>query len=152
MTQDELDYGRLMQRALRGVMADALSIVEEQGLPGAHHFYITFDCRHPETEMPDWLRAEYPDQMTIVLQYEFSDLKVDRDGFSVRMSFSDRPATLRVPFDSVLTFVDPSVEFGLKFEATPAPDEDEEEAEAEKTAQGENGSADVVSLDQFRKN
>ncbi|MGB0411562.1 MAG: SspB family protein [Pikeienuella sp.] len=147
---DYLNYGQIMQRALRGVMADALGQVQEQGLAGEHHFYITFDVRNPQVEMPDFLRAEYPDQITIVLEHEFDDLTVSPEGFSVRMSFSNRPTRLYVPFDSVLTFVDPSVEFGLKFEVTEVetPDEPEPETTAEPA---EEGSAEVVSLDQFRK-
>lgn len=149
MTPTELNYGRMMQRALRSVMAEALGTVADNGLPGDHHFYITIDTRHPATDLPDWLLAEYPEQITIVLQFEFSDLAVNKEGFSVRMSFADRPAAIYAPFDAVLTFVDPSVEFGLKFDATEpdqeeAPEPDEDEAPEE--------SGEVVSLDQFRKN
>lgn len=150
---DYLNYGQIMQRALRGVMADALGQVQAQGLTGEHHFYITYDVTNPAVEMPDFLRAEYPDQITIVLQHEFSDLSVSADGFSVRMSFSDRPSHLYVPFDAVLTFVDPSVEFGLKFEVTEVSREDaaDQQAEPEPEAPREQGSAEVVSLDKFRK-
>lgn len=146
-----LNYGQIMQRALRGVMADALGQVQEHGLTGEHHFYITYDVTNPAVEMPDFLRAEYSDQITIVLQHEFHDLTVSPDGFSVRMSFSDRPSSLYVPFDAVLTFVDPSVEFGLKFEVTEVVSEDEPEPEPEPEAPREQGSAEVVSLDKFRK-
>lgn len=142
---DGLNYGILMERALRGVMAEALAIVESHGLPGDHHFYITFSCGHGAVRMPDWLRQSYPDQITIVLQHEFHGLEVTPEGFRVGLSFSNRVAELYVPFDAVLTFVDPSVEFGLKFEATDSVDEPDDEAEQPK------GSADVVSLDQFRK-
>ena len=150
MTTPDINYGELMQRALRGVMADALSIVEERGLPGEHHFYVTYDTRHESVALPDWLRAEYPEQITIVLQFEFSNLRVGEDGFSVTMSFSNKPADLYIPFDAVLTFVDPSVEFGLKFEATEPLVEDEPLEEEEPKQEASEG-ADVVSLDQFRK-
>ena len=150
-----LNYGQIMQRALRGVMADALSQVQEHGLAGEHHFYITYDVTNADVQMPDFLRAEYPDQITIVLQHEFDDLTVSPEGFSVRMSFSNRPANLFVPFDSVLTFVDPSVEFGLKFEVTEVDAPDEPEAgqpdEVAEDNAPQDGSAEVVSLDQFRK-
>lgn len=146
MTADLLNYGQIMQRALRGVMSEALSIVQRDGLPGEHHLYITFDTRAPGVEMPDWLRAEYPEQITIVIQHEFDDLDVTEEKFSVRLSFASRPATITAPFDAVLTFVDPSVEFGLKFEATEIEPEDEpDESEAEE------GGAEVLSLDKFRK-
>ena len=150
MTSDELNYGLMMQRALRYVMAEALGMVAESGLPGDHHFYITLDTNHPDLDMPDWLRADYPDQITIVLQYEFSDLEVSDDGFSVAMSFSDKLARIHAPFDAVLTFVDPSVEFGLKFEAQETEPADQPEPEPAEPAQ--EGSAEVLSLDQFRKN
>lgn len=148
-----LNYGQIMQRALRGVMADALGQVQAEGLSGEHHFYITYDVTNPAVEMPDFLRAEYPDQITIVLQHEFDALTVSEDGFSVRMSFSDRPSQLYVPFDAVLTFVDPSVEFGLKFEVTEVPGDDaaEQEDTPEADEPREQGSAEVVSLDKFRK-
>jgi len=149
MTPTELNYGLMMQRALRSVMAEALGTVAESGLPGDHHFYITIDTRHPDTDLPDWLRAEYPEQITIVLQFEYSDLEVSNEGFSVRMSFADRPAAIYAPFDAVLTFVDPSVEFGLKFDATVIPEEDAPEPAPEPKAEE---SGEVVSLDQFRKN
>ena len=149
MTPTELNYGQMMQRALRSVMAEALGAVAQHGLPGNHHFYITIDTQHPETDIPDWLRAEYPEQITIVLQFEYSDLEVSEDGFGVRMSFADKPAMIYAPFDAVLTFVDPSVEFGLKFDATEV---DQEEApEPVKDDTPEEG-GEVVSLDQFRKN
>ncbi|MEL7463974.1 MAG: ClpXP protease specificity-enhancing factor SspB [Pseudomonadota bacterium] len=152
MTETGLNYGVMMQRALRRVMCDALRQVSADGLPGDHHFYITYDTRHAAAVIPDWLAAEYPDQITIVLQHEFDDLEVSEDGFSVRMSFGDRPASLFVPFDAVLTFVDPSVEFGLKFDATEIEDEEiEDEAQVAPEDEAERGSADVVSLDQFRK-
>ena len=150
MVENGLNYGVIMQRALRGVMREALSHVAEHGLPGEHHFYITYDTRHPEVVIPDWLKANYPEQITIVLQHEFSDLTVSDDGFAVRMSFSDRPAELFAPFDAVLTFVDPSVEFGLKFDGA----EHDEPVDAETTdepAEAGQGGAEVVSLDQFRK-
>lgn len=145
MSTESLNYGLMMQRALRGVMADALSQVAATGLPGAHHFYITFDTTHAGSVVPDWLRVQHPKQITVVLQHEFSDLEVSPDGFGVRMSFGDRPATLYAPFDAVLTFVDPSVEFGLKFDGTEVEEVEEEEPAAPA------GSAEVVSLDQFRK-
>lgn len=156
MAERGLNYGVMMQRALRGVMADALSQVAIAGLPGEHHLYITYDTTHGAVVMPDWLRADYPEQITIVLQHEFSDLEVSEEGFGVRMSFSNRPATLFVPFDAVHTFVDPSVEFGLKFDGTePAPDGPTDPTrpmdEDENAEDHEPGGADVVSLDHFRK-
>ncbi|MFV0475597.1 MAG: SspB family protein [Pikeienuella sp.] len=148
MRDEGLNYGRMMEQALRGVMAEALAEVAANGLPGDHHFYITFAVGHGAVRVPDWLREKYPEQITIVLQHEYDALEVEPAGFRIRLSFSNLPADLYVPFDAVLTFVDPSVEFGLKFDATeteaPEPLETPEE-EAPKP------SADVVSLDKFRK-
>ncbi|MBY8974646.1 hypothetical protein KHP62_02435 [Rhodobacteraceae bacterium NNCM2] len=164
------DYGKLMQRALRGLMVEVLGRVAEEGLPGDHHFYISFETSHPGVVMPDWLHEAYPDEMTIVLQEWFEDLAVMGDRFQVTLSFRDAPQTLVIPFDAVKTFVDPSVEFGLKFdghesnedgefeEVPPAllagSDDDEARAEedGEKDADKEaSRSAEVVSLDTFRK-
>ncbi len=150
MHDDGLNYGVMMQRALRGVMADALGQVQDSGLPGEHHFYITYDTTNPSVVMPDWLRQKYPEQITIVIQHEFSDLEVTPDGFAIAMSFANRLSSLYVPFDAVLTFVDPSVEFGLKFDATVIEDDDDE-GEEDTPPDRPKGSAEVVSLDKFRK-
>lgn len=151
MDQSSLNYGDMMQRALRGVMADALSQVQKDGLPGEHHFYITYSTTHPAASIPEWLFEKYPDKITIVIQHEFEDLEVSPEGFAITMSFSNKPALLYVPFDAVLTFVDPSVEFGLKFEATEI-EVEEDLDETEDNAPDDKTTADVVSLDQFRKN
>ncbi|MEM8751513.1 MAG: ClpXP protease specificity-enhancing factor SspB [Pseudomonadota bacterium] len=155
MVDQGLNYGVMMQQALRGVMAAALRQIAEEGLPGEHHIYITFDTEQDGVVMPDWLREKYPEQITIVLQHEFRDLEVSEDGFGVNLSFANRPATLFVPFDSVHTFVDPSVEFGLKFDGTePEPDPLPEAEDAKPQPRGEaddEKGAEVVSLDEFRK-
>ncbi|RMH47649.1 MAG: hypothetical protein D6688_03250 [Alphaproteobacteria bacterium] len=160
MTTRSIDYGRLMHRAMRGLIVDVLSDVARDGLPGEHHFFITFDTRHPGVEMADWLRERYPDSMTIVLQHWFDALEVTPDAFGVTLNFGDQPERLVVPFDAVQTFVDPSVEFGLRFETHEAEEEpaDTEEAPALDTAEdtGEGpdtqpGDAEIVSLDKFRK-
>jgi len=166
MHREALDYGGMMQRALRGVLREALGFVAENGLPGEHHFYITIDTTHPGVVMPDWLRAQYPEEITIVIQHEFYDLAVTQDRFSVTLSFSNRSAPLAAPFDAVTTFVDPHAEFGLKFDA-----HDAAEGAADRSAEGARtgeaagdgsdddpgapappaGGGDVVSLDRFRK-
>ncbi|MFT4795521.1 MAG: hypothetical protein ACJAVR_001092 [Paracoccaceae bacterium] len=151
MAEGHIDYGGLMQRALRGVMAQTLGLVAEDGLVGGHHFYITFDTGHAGVDMPAWLRAQYPEEITIVLQNEYWDLVVLQDRFSVGLSFSGRSAALAIPFDAVTRFVDPHAEFGLKFDAHDMDDEDlsgEDDADPEPP---HNGGGDVVSLDRFRK-
>jgi uncharacterized protein len=167
-----LNYGHLMQKAMRRMMAEVLAIVAENGLPGEHHFYISFETSHPGVDIADWLHETYPDEMTVVLQEWFDDLAVTPDRFSVTLNFSDRPETLVIPFAAVRTFVDPSVKFGLKFDAHEAhetdvdamlPEDDEWDDEGGDVAPVEpreprgprprekGGSADVVSLDRFRK-
>ena len=124
------------------------------GLPGGHHFYITFQTRHPGVSIPKHLAERFPDEMTIVIQHRFWDLKVEDRQFSVGLSFSGVPTTLTVPFAAVTDFVDPAVDFSLKFQANGAPDEHEEHDEAENDAPVaepiEDGS-NVVSVDFTRK-
>lgn len=149
-----IDYGNLMYAAMRSLIQEVLGQVAEEGLPGNHHFLITFDTMHPDVELADWLSDRYPDKMTIVMQHWFDDLEVTAEGFTVTLNFGDRPETLFVPFDAIKTFVDPSVEFGLRFEtqdededSTPPPEPDgpPEAADTPETT------PQVVSLDSFRK-
>lgn len=151
-----IDYGNLMHKAMRGLIQTVLTDISENGLPGAHHFFITFDTRHPEVEMAEWLKSRYPEEMTVVIQHWFENLAVTDDGFSITLNFGNSPEPLYIPFDAVHTFVDPSVEFGLRFE-TQDFDEDEEEDEEEDEDQAPvveakpRGEAEVVSLDKWRK-
>lgn len=154
-------YGRLMHRAMRGLIQTVLADVADHGLPGDHHFFITFDTGHPEVEMADWLLERYPEEMTIVIQHWYDALAVDDEGFSITLNFGDSPEPLRIPFDAILTFVDPSVEFGLRFETTPhgsgpddeppGPDEATDMDDEDAAAAPEHHDAEVVRLDTFRK-
>ncbi|NNJ68032.1 MAG: hypothetical protein HKP54_08330 [Boseongicola sp.] len=150
-----IDYGNLMHRAMRGLIQDVLNDVAENGLPGDHHFFITFDTMHPDVEIADWLSDRYPDEMTVVMQHWFDNLDVTNEGFSVTLNFGDSPEPLYIPYDAIRTFVDPSVEFGLRFE-TQDDDEDSDEAPETDTApeletKDDDGPAQIVSLDSFRK-
>ena len=116
MTQDLIRYDVLVQDALRGVVRKILSEVAQTGLPGQHHFYISFDTQHPGVRLSSRIRARYPEEMTIVLQHQFWDLTVTDHGFEVGLSFSGIPEKLLVPFVAVKGFFDPSVQFGLQFE------------------------------------
>jgi hypothetical protein len=148
-----IDYGNLMHRAMRGLIQTVLTDVAENGLPGAHHFFITFDTTFPGVAIADWLRARYPNEMTVVIQHEFESLIVDDEGFSVTLSFGNKPELLVIPFDAVRTFVDPSVEFGLRFETQgDEEDEDDLDEDADDEEAPPRQEAEVVSLDQFRKN
>jgi len=156
-----INYGQLMHQALRRVMSDVLTDVAEHGLPGDHHFYITFDTTHPGVDMSDDLKRRYPGDMMVVLQDWFADLAVTPDRFSVTLNFGNVPEPIVVPFNAVRTFVDPSVEFGLKFDSQDGGDEFvvvEADPEAEDDdahgpdQQGRNDrEGEVVSLDKFRK-
>lgn len=151
-----IDYGNLMHRAMRGLIREVLSDIGAHGLPGAHHFFITFDTSTEGVEMADWLRARYPQEMTIVIQHWFDNLEVTEDGFSITLNFGNQPEPLVIPFDAVRTFVDPSVEFGLRFESASDDLDDEEEEEEDEIDAGEDSpaprqDAEVVSLDKFRK-
>ncbi len=155
---DTINYGALMHQAMRGLIARVLSDVARDGLPGEHHFFITFATGHPGVELPDWLRERYPDSMTIVMQEWFRDLTVADDGFSVTLNFGNQEVPMTIPFDSILTFVDPSVEFGLRFEASEMDAEDDEESEMiilddeqDDADDRPDTDAEVVSLDSFRK-
>jgi hypothetical protein len=155
-----IDYGGMMHRAMQRLIADVLQAVANEGLPGDHHFFITFDTRDSGVEMADWLRERYPEEMTIVIQHWFENLEVTDEGFRITLNFGNSPEPLCVPFDALRTFVDPSVEFGLRFENH---DEDDDDAEDEDEDDGEidledepgqdspKGGAEVVSLDKWRK-
>lgn len=112
----ELRYDRMVESALRGVVRAALSQAEESGLPGNHHFYITFRTTHPGVELSDALNARYPAEMTIVLQFQYYGLEVEEERFSVTLSFNSVHERLVVPFAAITTFADPSVNFALQFQ------------------------------------
>ncbi|MFM2391157.1 MAG: hypothetical protein RLZZ437_2712 [Pseudomonadota bacterium] len=149
-----IDYGNLMHRAMRGLIQSVLSDVADHGLPGNHHFFITFDTNHPDVALADWLRARYPEEMTIVIQNWYENLNVTDDGFTITLNFGNSPEPMVVPFDAVRTFVDPSVEFGLRFETHEDEDDDEEddaEDDSDTDDDAPRPAAEIVSLDKFRK-
>jgi hypothetical protein len=121
MSQNSLDYERLVDGALKGVVRDALALASRRGLPGAHHFYVTFKTTHPGVEISDALHGRYPDEMTIVLQHQYWGLEVGEDLFEVTLSFSGVSERLVVPYAALTSFVDPSVKFGLQFRAGSSP-------------------------------
>ena len=156
-----IDYGNLMHGAMRSLIRNVLLDVKDNGLPGAHHFFISFDTSHPDAELADWLSDRYPDEMTVVMQHWYDGLDVTEDGFSITLNFGDAPEPLYVPYDAIRTFVDPSVEFGLRFEqkdedtkakaetaTKPLPQTEESELEVEEAPAK---AAEIISLDSFRK-
>ena len=109
MARSGLDYGGMMHRAMQGLIAEVLRQVARDGLPGEHHFFITFDTRDDGVEMADWLRERYPEEMTIVIQHWFDNLTIQPDHFTITLNFGNQPEPLKIPFDALRTFVDPSV-------------------------------------------
>jgi hypothetical protein len=180
MTEDMIRYDILVQNALRGVIRKVLTEVAKTGLPGNHHFFITFVTNAPGVKVSNRMREQYPEQMTIVLQHQFWDLEINENSFDVGLSFSDVPEKLHIPYSAIRGFYDPSVNFELEFdvenadaplEVTPVAVSPEsvigepaplpkgskaagkaEAGEEEDDDKGPNGGADVVSLDSFRKN
>ncbi len=156
---DSINYGELMHRAMRGLMKELLTEIGKNGLPGEHHFFITFDTAHKGVEIADWLRERYPSEMTLVIQHWFENLEVFDDYFTITLNFGNNPEPLVIPFEAIKTFVDPSVEFGLRFEDQEEDDIDidlEEIPESpmvelEDAPEPAKGDAEVVSLDSFRK-
>lgn len=155
--QGLVPYERWTDDALREVVARALELAAKEGLPGEHHYYLTFRTDHPGTRIPGHLKAKYPQEMTVVLQHQFEALTVDRGAgtFSVRLHFGGVASTLLVPFAALTGFADPSVRYGLRFQpvlepaAEPAPATTVEPAR--EAAPAPEAPAQVVSLDAFRR-
>jgi hypothetical protein len=160
MAEDLIRYDILAQEALRGVVRKVLSEVARTGLPGDHHFFISFVTRAPGVRLSQRLLEQYDKEMTIVLQNQFDGLKVTETGFEVGLSFDNRPEVLVIPFSALKGFFDPSVQFGLQFDVertdeaegeTEQPADGSAPAPAKPTAPPETQGEKVVSLDSFRK-
>lgn len=149
----EIDYDYLTQQALKRVVRDVLTMTEELGAaPGDHHFYVEFETQAAGVAIPDHLLAAYPARMTIVLQHQFDDLEVRDDDFSVTLWFKGKQARLTVPFEAITSFADPSVQFGLRFDAPPEPQKSKQPADLVADSDEpppETGA--VLQLDAFRK-
>jgi uncharacterized protein len=153
-----IPYDEIVQEALRAVVGRVLGQVIEWGgeLPGTHHFYITFKTGAPGVSIPQHLRERFPDEMTIVLQNKFWDLKVDDAGFSVGLSFNQMPAKLDIPYSAITAFVDPAVDFGLQFQAAmpdlePEPHDDAENDSSSSEPPVADDGSNVVTIDFGRK-
>ena len=172
MSNDLLRYDRMVERALRNVVVEALGQVAEYGLPGAHHLYVTFATEHPGVEIPPYLKEKFPQEMTIVLQHQFWDLTIEEERFLVTLSFNDVQERLVVPYPAIKAFADPSVNFGLQLqfeggseiemgapavleepeaEAEPAVAAAESAPEALEAEPAVDEGGNVVTLDTFRK-
>jgi len=158
MPQDLFQYDKMVERALRGVVRDALQRAAEEGLRGAHHFYIGFATEMPGVTIPDYLRGKYPGEMTIVLQHQYWDLELGEESFSVTLSFQKQLERLTIPFAAIRSFADPSVNFALEFAGPEVGSNDTAKLPAAIDAppQAQDGAqekpaGEVVSLDRFRK-
>jgi uncharacterized protein len=166
--KDIFRYDKMVEQALRGVVREALQRAAKSGLPGAHHFYVTFRTDSPGVEIPDYLHSKYPSEMTVVLEHQFWDLEVSETHFGVTLSFANRPERVRVPLAAITAFADPSVKFGLQFQDSSADAGAEKPAEKKKPdgesaklklaeppkpeeAKSAKPAGEVVALDAFRK-
>lgn len=151
---DTINYAQMMQKAMQSLMIDVLKKISKNGLPGNHHYFISFDTKSEGVIVADWIKERYPEEMTIVIQHWFDNLEVNDNKFSITLNFGDNPENLTIPWASVSTFVDPSVEFGLRFE-----DDNQDQVPESKMViidednddGGEKKDAEIVSLDSFRK-
>ncbi len=151
MQRFELAYDRMIEAALRGVVRDALIGVAKHGLPGEHHFYLSFRTRHAGVQLSDAQRERFPEEITIVIQNQYWDLRVHADKFEVGLSFGGVPETVIVPFAAMTAFNDPAARFGLQFQlATDVPAEDDAAETPVEAAPADDGS-NVVVLDRFRR-
>jgi hypothetical protein len=154
MAEDTIDYAGYVDSAMRSVVRNVLAQVERSGLPGQHHFFVSFRTDYPGVSMSDTLRSKYPQEITIVLQHQYWDLKLEKDLFRVALSFNNIPEKLVVPFAALTGFADPSTKFGLQFhheeessaEEVPSPSVIDTEIKEESK-----DSAKVITLDAFRK-
>lgn len=167
-----IDYGKLVDEAMHIIVHRVLKTIQDQGLPGNHHFFISFATKYPGTQLSQSLMSKYPKEMTIVLQYQFQSLIVDDKGFEVTLSFNGAKERLYIPFKGIITFADPSVQFGLQFkdvdfgEYTDEDNLDLENTDAQKSSPAKKGKkpepvtakksgkpseSNVISLDRFRK-
>ncbi len=168
MDDDPFRYDTWIEEALRGVIRRSLNYVVEHGLPGEHHFYLTYRTDADGIEIPAYLKAEHPEEMTIVLQHQFDDLVVNEDAVWVTLGFNEKPERLRIPFDAMISFADPSVNFGLQLKMSGEPEgELQLDAQTAKTFDPEGAevntaqdalpvasgkaSGEVIALDAFRK-
>lgn len=160
MTEDYLNYPALIDQAMRQMVWDVMRRVEKDGLPGEHHFYISYDTTHPGVKMSDQLREKYPKNITIVMQHQFWDFKVEDKQFHVTLSFGGAPEKLTVPFAALTAFADPSIKFGLQFQADEAAEVvpgligDEHSVEEllfDDDDDIQDEVAEIISLDAFRK-
>jgi hypothetical protein len=158
VSEKSFEYDMMVEEALRGVVIKALKQLATTGFQNEHHFYITFKTKGKGVNIPSFLTARYPDEMTIVLQYQFWDLQIRESEFEVALSFNEKRERLLIPYNCISGFSDPSVKFGLQFQVIEGPEEElvenllQDELISDEETISETVSGEVVSLDTFRKN
>lgn len=156
MSEDYINYPQMIDNAMRNMVRDVMRRVQSEGLPGEHHFFISYNTQFPGVKMSDQLRAKYPKDITIVMQHQFWDFKVEDHQFNVTLSFGGAPEKLTVPFAALTAFADPSIKFGLQFQSLsteenfipPTSGGDEPEPASDDSGEGMDK---IISLDAFRK-
>lgn len=153
MSEDLLHYPLLIDHAMRGVVREVLKRVQATGLPGEHHFYISFLTTFPGVKMSEQLKSRYPKEITIVMQHQYWDFKVEENAFSVTLSFGGVPEKLTIPFAALTAFADPSIKFGLQFQHSDVLEQVEDTTLElpQELARSEDDTAEIISLDSFRK-
>lgn len=154
MSDDPLDYHHMVQKALRRVLREALEVAATEGLPGEHHFYVSFRTRAPGVVVPAFLAERYPEEVTVVIQHQYWELDVGDEGFGVTLAFDAARQRVAVPWEAVTAFIDPAAEFALRFQSV-----EEARGQAETGDGGDEGTAsgsadptaDVVNIRSFRK-
>jgi hypothetical protein len=157
MTEDLMGYAEMIDTAMRGVVRETLKRVNEHGLPGDHHCYISFKTHFPGVDIAPYLKERYPDEMTIVLQHQFWNLRVQEDFFAITLSFNRTKEELIIPFDALSAFADPSLKFGLQFHHKDSEDSGQQSFEAllenasdDDAKEARSTTAKVITLDAFR--
>jgi len=157
MTEDLIHYPTLIDQAMRGVVRDVLKRVLSTGLPGDHHFYISFSTTYPGVRISEQLKSRYPKEITIVLQHQFWDFRVEDQSFNVTLSFAGVPEKLTVPYAALTAFADPTVKFGLQFQQSELSEVETigntipQDPVSLLPVADDEGSAEIISLDSFRK-
>ena len=148
MSDFKINYDKLVEKSLKNVVIEALKIAAEEGLPGEHHYYISFKTNHPTARISAQLLDQYPEDMTIVLQHQFANLMLGETYFEVDLSFSGIPQTLRIPYDAITYFADPHAKFALSFSYE---EQNIIEAQGDSKPVEVSAPAPVISLDEYRK-
>ena len=148
-----IEYQKILNKNLLNVFIEILKEIEKKGLDGKNHLYVTFATNNPKTSVPDWLLQKYPSEMTIVIQYEYYHLSVNKKNFNIGLSFNNKKCDLIIPFDSIISFADPSSNFGLNYQFNKTTVEDYKKTLVEKKKSvKKKKSSNVINFSNYKKN